>query len=123
MNPTTKQDLTRLVAGLLYPSESDEPFEVVELPPGADPSHPETISNPLGLPSAGPVKTTTVEKFFADIHGGEQDVQLDTLAAYLRQNFTDLTVLRIGNINVTVLVLGRDSTGTWGGLRTTSVET
>lgn len=123
MDTNTKQELTRLIDGLTYPSESDEPFEVVELPAGCDPSHPDKVCQALKLDAAGPIKTTTVEKFIAGAKGGEQDAQYDALAAALSKAFQDLTVLRIGKINVSVLVLGRDASGAWGGVRTLSVET
>ena len=109
-------DLQPLIDGLLYPSEDDRPFEVVDWPAGPVSDHMPPGADVQRLAAAGffdPLRSTTDAARFAALRRG--------LAAHL----SDLTVLRVsgGSAEVTVYVVGRTAAGRWAGVRTVSVET
>jgi hypothetical protein len=41
----------------------------------------------------------------------------------LEKNLDDIRVYRLGKVDIEVVVLGRDASGTWLGVRTNVVET
>lgn len=123
--------LAAAAAGLMVPSEQDAPLTPFVLP-GRGPLTPARLLAALGLPPGTPVETRSLDSFFApltrmrpaqDAAERAQTARFATLAEQLVARLTDPAVFRVGNVEVTVLLLGRLPDGRVGGLRTLLVET
>lgn len=125
-------ELEQAAAGLLFMSESDYPFEAVR-PQALAEVTPEHLRAFTGSAPEAPVTTESVEDFFriaaaeADWKSGDDIItarRFQTLMRSLQENLTDLHVYRVGEINIPVLIVGRNgATGNWLGLSTRVVET
>lgn len=114
------------ITALYWVSESDEPWEILEL--NGEPDA-ERIAK---LSGKSPVETKDFEQFFAnattaqDWHDEDEaaDVQrYQTLVQLLQENLTDLQVYRAGKVEVDIFVTGQTKAGEWLALRTLAVET
>lgn len=115
---------------LTFMSESDYPFEVFNWG-AAEPTH-EFLRGLTGEAADTPVETTTTAHFFrvaASEAEWKNELQLtaarrfQTLLQLLEQNLSDLTVFRVGAVNIPVYIAGRGSSGNWLGVSTRVVET
>jgi len=97
------KDIGEAIEGLDYPSESDEPFNIVQ-PTGA-------IEGVAG----------TVEGFFDGLRDSEDWKRFESLKRVLETYLTNLKVVRNGKIRVDVYVVGQDPDGKWAGVHTVSV--
>jgi hypothetical protein len=130
--PPSVATLQTLVDGLMVPSETDEPFTVVNWPDTQDGSI-EAVLKALDLDPEQTVEMETVQSFLDPLgqtetwfSDSDQETagRFRTLRDYLQATLSDLRVYRIGHATKTVLVLGRSGcTGQWLGLRTRVVET
>jgi hypothetical protein len=113
MNETTdeslKTELEKATNGLLYASESDYPFEIVEN------SAPENLQNSKEIEFEHFFKNLTAEQ---DWFGEEAALQ-----KLLKENLTDLKVFKIGETDIEIYILGKTKSGAFMGLKTRSVET
>lgn len=125
--------LSELVDGLLVPSETDRamvPFRWVGHDEG-EVSVPALLSA-QGLDPSASVRVETVREFFGPMIEepswfGEAERQtakrFRKLVEYWEHEVRDARVYRVGDVAVTVLILGRVSGREWVGLRTSVVET
>ncbi len=103
--------------GLLYPSESDEPFVMY-----VNPTREDVL--PTILPHPGDrVTETTVSEFFAELIAGEDGSRFEQLQRVIESRLIAPRVFRIGEVTVDVYIVGRTPSGGWMGLHTVSVET
>jgi len=112
--------LREAAEGLLYPSESDEPFDVVNFGPAKG-----SVRDAI-LARAGarkPVEDVPIATFFDDLAGADDEEGFERLCRALESHLTDLHVLRVGTIRVDVYVAGRAAGGDVVGLHTVSIET
>jgi hypothetical protein len=125
------QELKEAVTGLWVMSESDYPFEIVQLEGEAELSD-ELLQKASGSSQDSPIETRTVDEFFRSKiyhleEGGRPDENVahrtKSLLKLLRENLTELRVYRVGTINIAVLILGKSREGSWLGLYTRVVET
>jgi Nuclease A inhibitor-like protein len=122
--------LQQATADLLWMSESDYPFEVVtwergiELNPTA--LFPEVTSDEI------PVETVTLTDFFApaiaieDWYAAEELAQVDRykeLLHAIESNLTEVQVFRVGEVDLTIYIVGKTADGDLVGLKTQAVET
>jgi hypothetical protein len=117
--------------GLLFMSESDYPFEIHEW--GNLPQvNPEYIKRAAGLPPDTSVEETTVENFFrpaVQSYDGQSETARSTSERYrqlvqlIHNNLTDVTVYKLGTINMPVFIAGKTTSGNWMALSTRVVET
>ena len=123
--------LTTAAAGLLVPSESDYPFDEFWWA-GCGPLTPDTLVAALGLPPDTPVETRTLDAFFARLTTADewmddgqraQAARFGQLRDLIAARLTDVVVYRVGQIQITVIIAGADTSGTTIGLRTTLIET
>jgi hypothetical protein len=119
-NDATVEQLRRVSAGLLYPSESDEPFE----PFIWNATETDALKQ-IGAEGnkTAPVVETSVEHFFAELVAGDEGEKFKRLREVLESQLTGLRVFRIGEIEVGIYLIGITKNGNWAGLRTLSVET
>ncbi|HEY3298690.1 MAG TPA: nuclease A inhibitor family protein [Armatimonadota bacterium] len=124
--------LSQSVEGLLYSSESDEPFDVIEW-------HGEGIAlderRILELTSSDAdtsVETLTLDDFFGPLiadeawFGREERESAEkyrSLRDLLCRELSDVRMYRVGEVEVGVYIVGRTADGEWVGLHTRSVET
>lgn len=128
--------LREATAGLLYMSESDEPFEVVSWPGGeaktGGESDEKTVLKLTGHKPRTPIKQMTLEAFFEDLtqeqdwHGAEEKADVRKyrrLLELVRKYLADPKVYRLGTVQVEIYILGRTRAGAWAGVKTKAVET
>jgi hypothetical protein len=123
--------LQEAVGGLLYQSESDEPFAVFVWPDCPRPLRPEDVLSLTGEPPETPVAQQAVEQFFSSAtqeqswYGDEERAtarRYRDLLALLRQHLPDVQVFRVGKVEVTIYIVGH-ADDQCVGLRTMVVET
>jgi len=110
-------ELTRAGAGLLYPSESDEPFEVFCWPATG------AARQQVAAHAQGEMVEISVDEFFAPLADADDADRFANLRRALETRLTGLQVLRVGKVNVEIFLIGRTPAGEWAGLRTLAVET
>lgn len=125
-------DLKQLTAGLLFMSETDQPFQVIDLGPQTEITPEQLRSLTAGAGAHTPVTTQSLADFFraaTATPAWKQGAELETARRYQRlvrwlpENLTELQVYRVGEIDVTVYILGRSNAGHLLGLSTRVVET
>jgi hypothetical protein len=118
--------------GLLYTSESDEPFEVFEWKTEEGQLQEERLLELAGETKDIPVKSVPLDEFFADLtkeqdwHGVEEKTAVEryrTLLSVMQNQVSDAKVFRVGEVEVSIYVVGRTEDGGWVGVKTTAVET
>jgi hypothetical protein len=118
MADTLLSTLTQATAGLLHPSEYDEPLEPFIWEP-ADNTLSE-VRRLSGHPPQERCQTLSAETFFGELAEVEG---FPALYEILQGILTDLRVYRCGAPNLTVYVVGRDANGRLAGFKTRAVET
>ncbi|CCH02257.1 nuclease A inhibitor family protein [Fibrella aestuarina BUZ 2] len=125
--------VTPLLTDLLYPSESDEPIEVVDTYlKMAEPLTVSHIKDWLMLPPSVYVEempeadfwvpVTTIEAWFGDDEKAQAH-QFQQLKETLEKLLTDRQVFRVGDTEIDVYLLGKPAEGPRVGLKTKVVET
>ncbi len=131
MSTPLQSALEQAVAGLLYTSESDEPFEVFVWPHCPRPLQPEDVLSLAGRPPGTPVVQQSVGQFFANAtqeqswYGDEERAtarRYRDLLALLKQHLPDAQVFRVGKVEVTIYLVGHANDHCIG-LKTMAVET
>jgi len=125
----TKERFNQLAENLLFMSETDSPLNYYELDPERSKQWPPSTGGQfLSLIGEDPgmkVEKLAPEKFFRDLRPGNEDRE-DQVAALQKAMTGDLRNLegfRVGEIQISIFVLGKDDSGKVVGLRTLSVET
>lgn len=128
----TMQTLEQAIDGLLYMSESDEPFEVVQWPGDGKPVDAQKLLKLTSSKPGTPIIVMYLEDFFSDLtvdqqwYGDEEKATTEkyrNLEASIRQNLSDIQVFKIGKTQVDIYIIGTTMDGDWAGVKTTSVET
>jgi Nuclease A inhibitor-like protein len=124
------QRLQQATADLLWMSESDYPFEVVTWERGIELNP--TALFPAVTSDEIAVETLTLTDFFApaiaieDWYAAEELAQVDRykeLLHAIESNLTEVQVFRVGEIKITIYIVGKTSEGDLVGLKTQAVET
>jgi hypothetical protein len=129
---TITEILRSASADVLFVSESESPFEVFlwELPADAQIT-PEMIIDRTGVAGDIAIEFVDLESFFGvatthqDWHGAletEMVNKYQNLVRVLQENLTDIQVVRVGEINIDVYIVGKTD-GNLAGLKTNVVET
>lgn len=125
--------LQSALSGLLYSSESDYPLEFVHWSKPSDKALDiEFVRAQLKLGADEKIEEGNAQQFlddccqmqswFSDVERNRtQDYQI--LRGLLKQNLSDMRLFRVGEIEVTVLLIGEDKNSDFSGFRTVSVET
>lgn len=125
-----KAELTRASTGLLWMSESDYPFEVVEADGSGNIE--DAVKSLAGDNRAAQVERRTVDEFFHPAitsHAGETEERRAMTNRYrelmeiINRELDAPAVYRVGSVQVQVYILGRTGDGKLVGLKTTSIET
>jgi hypothetical protein len=119
--------IQKAAAGLLYPSESDAPFDLVRWDSSKGDPSPATVAavaGGKGKRKARPVDEVSPDEFFAALAETDDAAKFKALEQTLNKVLTDMRVYRVGgSARVDIYILGRAASGEWLGLHTTSVET
>ncbi|RCJ27191.1 nuclease A inhibitor family protein [Nostoc sp. ATCC 53789] len=124
------EKLKKASTGLLMMSESDYPFEVVQWE-GAAPATQEKILQLTGSQNL-PVEVVELDYFLRNCafeqewHNELQkkDVKrFQTLMQTLKDNLSDISVYRVGQINIDAYIIGQTQDGDLAGVVTKLVET
>lgn len=127
-----EQSLEQAVDGLLYPSESEEPFEVICWADDGKPIDASRLLEQAGYKPHIPVTETSLDDFFKDLttvqswYGDNEKANTQRfrdLEDMLRHSLTDIRVFRVGEVRIDVYIIGVTGDGGWAGVKTTSVET
>jgi hypothetical protein len=125
------QTLREATEGLLFMSEADYLFEIVNWD-AMDEITFDYLCRQAGTVPNAPVQVVSLEKFFGMAMSepkwkGEQELVIakryQALIRLLKENLDELKVYKIGEINIPVYVVGRSNSGNWLGLSTRVVET
>jgi len=118
--------------GLSYQSETDAPWTVFAWPTAQGEPTGEGVRQ-LGRHKAGaPVEEQTLEWFFAPLVGDQNwygDEERATAARYralldvVKRYLKGAKVMRVGEREIAVYIVGTACEGGWAGLKTTAVET
>lgn len=104
--------------GLLYPSETDAPFDAVRWGGKG------TLDEAVAKVAAGrPVEETTAGDFFEELEASDEGERWKALREAIEGELDGVRVFRIGERRVDVYVVGRTRSGEWTGVHTVSVET
>ncbi|RZJ57031.1 MAG: nuclease [Hymenobacter sp.] len=123
-----QSNLEQAANGLVMMSESEYPFEYI--------STEDTTLSPAvalklgGKPEGTPVTTTTLDHLLRNLTdpasgtvSPAQANQYQQMAVALKSNLAELTVYRVGEVQVDALILGLTPEGTVAGIRTKLIET
>jgi hypothetical protein len=128
MDPQLEQ-VQKAAEGLLFMSESDYPFEVIQLP-SVTGTIEEEIKGIVKLDL--PVETQTLDDFFRNAikdnpEANEQQQQTTQrfrqLKEVLERELTNVQVYRTGSVEIKVFIIGQLQDGSYGGLTTKLIET
>jgi len=124
-------ELKRATDGLLMMSESDYPFDIVHIDGKTSLTH-QDLRNLVGKDINDPVSLTEVENFFrtsTSEAAWKNESQIATARRFqkivrlFQEELKETRVYKIGNIDITVLILGKSPQGNWLGLSTRVIET
>ncbi len=128
-----KQVLLQAAEGLLYPSETDKPFEYFEwMLSDSQPLTDEVVRKYTQKGRTASLQSQSLDSFFAPVttvRDWYQDTELAEMKRFVAlketilQNMTDVQVYKVGKTTIDVFIVGKTPTGKWAGLCTQVVET
>lgn len=132
MNPGISESLEIAIDGLVYVSETDEPFKVVCWPGDGKPLDSSKLLELISCSPDTPVEVTSLEDFFHELttiqswHGEEEAAAVrkyQNLQRLLSHELSKTRVFRVGEVEVEIYIVGSTCDGNWAGVKTTAVET
>jgi hypothetical protein len=123
--------LKKASEGLLFPSETDAPFEVVEWPGEQGKPDKARVLELAGVAPETPVKVRSLDGFFKDAtteedwHDPEEKAEVQRfqqLVQTLKDTLKDVKVFLVGKRESDAYLVGRVDSG-WAGLKTRVVQT
>src|SRR5262249_33593031 len=105
--------LKKATRGLLYPSETDAPFELFVWGPGENSMA--SVRRLARIPSGERGRRVSLDRFFGDLLEEEEFRQLHTT---LTTTLEGMKVYRFGSVNPDYYLVGKDRTGRLAGLKT-----
>ena len=126
------QELQQATEGLLFMSESDYPFHIIEWDKQAEITPEYLRSQTVAAKPDTPVTRQSIDDFFRSAtsepqwkKGRELEIarKYKALVRLLKESLGNPVVYRVGEINITVYIVGMSQAGTWIGLKTQVVET
>ena len=116
-------ELSALVVGLLFLSESEAPFTLIELPKGA--ILPDALRPLVNLPSDAPTEEWTIGDVLTPCTAPDQPdaARFELLRKFLEEKLTRAVVYKLGEVKKAVFFIGRQPNKSWLGVQTAAVET
>ena len=101
------EPLRKATKGLLYPSDTDAPIEVVS-----------------GVTPPANAEVVTLDAFFDELADTDDAARFAKLRVAVDATLSDAKVYRVGSAKgIAIFVLGTTAGGATGGIKTTSIET
>ncbi|PAX51346.1 nuclease A inhibitor family protein [Brunnivagina elsteri] len=133
-NQILLEKLKQASSNLLFPSESEYPFDVFLWKFIADKPeiNRELILKQLEKPSDTQIEIVEIDPFFEiatteqDWHGEEEKETVkkyQSLVKVIKENLTEIKVARIGKIEIDIYILGKTASNDIAGLSTKVIET
>jgi hypothetical protein len=132
MDNPIMQLLLKDADGLLYPSESDYPFEYVEWETNGKRLTKKLIRQLAGKEESAPVKSQSLDDFFKNVteikdwYEEEEKANVERfrqLQETLQNNLTGIRVFKVGKIEIDAYIIGKTNDGKCAGLSTKVIET
>lgn len=122
MPPEDLQKLKRAIAGLLYPSESDEPFDIFTWEAAKAPGCTVLMSH---VAPSRKVVELSLDQFISQLDDSDDAARYHELKDVLESILSRPAVFRVGDgeVRVDIYIIGEGQDGKWAGLHTLSVET
>jgi len=117
--------LKEATKGLLYLSETDEPFRRFEWKGGAGPPTAKKVLELAKDDAGAEIQELALDEFLGDYAEGDDEnaTKYQNLLKVLREHLSDIRVFKVGRVNLDVYVVGRTKEGDWAGVQTKAVET
>jgi hypothetical protein len=117
--------LQKASAGLLYPSDADEPFEAFSWGKAGGDLVPAVVQKFAGLGSGEAIKQVALGDFFKNLTSDDCDdaEKYKALLKVVNEQLSGVRVFRFGDVEVEIYLVGKTKDGEWAGLKTKSVET
>jgi hypothetical protein len=124
--------LEKASQGLLYQSESDEPFVSFVWKKAEGELNAAAVLKRAKKPAKTPVQEVALADFFKGLTKEEDWYEAEEKAAAAKyrslqqmvtKTLTDAKVFKVGKTKVSVYIVGKTDEGDWAGLKTTAVET
>lgn len=115
------QPLRDATDGLLYPSESDAPFDAFRWPAKSADAAERAIQKNASI--EGPLEEVPLDQFFAELKSTSDAARFANLRQVLTSTLKNVQVFRSGEVQVHIFLIGRATNWDWAGLQTVSVET
>jgi hypothetical protein len=111
-------DLQKATKDLLYPSETDAPFEVFVW--GAAENSAASVRRLAKRPAREKCEIVTMERFLSDL---AEEKEFHDLQELVERTLTGIQVYRFGGSDATYVIVGTDPAGRLVALKTAAVET
>jgi hypothetical protein len=109
--------------GLLFPSESEAPFQAFVWPDAGDKLSATRLRELTNASKGTAVEDLTLEELFQTVPSEDQS-RFQKLADALKQQLSDIKVYKVGDeAEREVYIVGKTADGALAGLKTTVVET
>ena len=121
----SKTDLTALkkaADGLLLPSESEAPIEVIAWGGAAGRLTDREVLRLAGHKPGDRVEATDLDDIFRDAVAGDNAKKFQKLIQALKDTLDDIRVYRVGEVEKDVYIVGKTKGGGWAGLKSKVVE-
>jgi hypothetical protein len=117
--------LQKASAGLLYPSDSDEPFEAFSWGKASGSLAPAVVQKLAGAGPKEAMKQVALGDFFKNLTSDDCDnaEKYKALLKVVNEQLSGVKVFRFGDVEVEIYVVGKTKDGEWAGLKTKAVET
>jgi hypothetical protein len=124
-------ELEQLIAGLLFMSEADYPFQTLFWKQDVEVTD-EYLRGQAGAATDAAVKAEKVDQFFRSATATPEwkdaaelalAKRYQALVGWLKENLSNPVVYRVGEIDIKVYIPGRSKNGNWLGISTRVIET
>jgi hypothetical protein len=117
--------LQQASAGLLYPSDSDEPFETFSWGKANGNLTPAVVQKFAGVGPKEAMKQVALGDFFKNLISDDNDdaEKYKALLQVVNAQLSGVKVFRFGDVEKEIYLVGKSKEGEWAGLKTKAVET
>ena len=131
MSASLFDQLNSAVKGLLYQSESDEPFAVLHWRDAGIVCSPQQVLSRAQCPAGTSIRTKSLDDFFRDLvaekswYGDDEQAaarKYQRLKELIVNELTKVQVFLLGEIEVSIWIIGKAGKDDWFAITTKSIE-
>ena len=125
MPPAALTALQKASEGLLYPSDTDEPFVAFSWGKAAGDLTADKVRSLAGVGPKAAVQERTLADFFKNLTADDVDDadKYKNLQKVIGEQLSGVKVFRFGDVDIDIYLVGTTKGGEWAGLKTKAVET